>query len=139
MSSSTSSEIVVEAKNLGKAFQLYAHRNDWLKQVLFGWWKAYFKPFWVLRDVSLEVKKGESIGIPAVKPSALQDPTGCGDAYRAGLLFGLSRGLSWAETGRLAALLGSIKIAHRGTQNHHFTPASLAQAFHAAFGHTLSI
>ncbi|MBP6768450.1 MAG: ABC transporter ATP-binding protein [Reyranella sp.] len=63
MSSSTSSEIVVEAKNLGKAFQLYAHRNDWLKQVLFGWWKAYFKPFWVLRDISLEVKKGESIGI----------------------------------------------------------------------------
>jgi lipopolysaccharide transport system ATP-binding protein len=63
MSSSTSSEIVVEAKNLGKAFQLYAHRNDWLKQVLLGWWKAYFKPFWVLRDISLEVKKGESIGI----------------------------------------------------------------------------
>jgi lipopolysaccharide transport system ATP-binding protein len=63
MSSSTSSEIVVEAKNLGKAFQLYAHRNDWLKQVLFGWWKAYFKPFWVLRDISLEVRKGESIGI----------------------------------------------------------------------------
>jgi len=63
MSSSTSSEVVVEAKNLGKAFQLYAHRNDWLKQVLFGWWKAYFKPFWVLRDISLEVRKGESIGI----------------------------------------------------------------------------
>ncbi len=83
--------------------------------------------------------KGESISIPAVKPSALQDPTGCGDAYRAGLLFGLSRGLPWTETGRLAALLGSIKIAHRGTQNHHFTPTSLAQAFRAAFGHALSI
>ena len=63
MSSSTSSEVVVEAKHLGKAYQLYAHRNDWLKQVLFGWWKSYFKPFWVLRDVSVEVRRGESIGI----------------------------------------------------------------------------
>ena len=63
MSSSTSSEVVVEAKHLGKAFQLYAHRNDWLKQVLLGWWKSYFKPFWVLRDISLEVRRGESIGI----------------------------------------------------------------------------
>ena len=63
MSSSTSSEIVVEAKHLGKAYQLYAHRNDWLKQVLFGWWKAYFKPFWVLRDIDISVKRGESIGV----------------------------------------------------------------------------
>ena len=83
--------------------------------------------------------KGESISIPAVKPSALQDPTGCGDAYRAGVQFDLAPGLPWTETGRLAALLGSIKIAHRGTQNHHFTPTSLAQAFRAAFGHALSI
>jgi lipopolysaccharide transport system ATP-binding protein len=63
MSSSTSSEIVVEAKHLGKAYQLYAHRNDWLKQVLFGWWKNYFKPFWVLRDIDISVKRGESIGV----------------------------------------------------------------------------
>ena len=63
MSSSTSSEIVVEAKHLGKAYQLYAHRSDWLKQVLFGWWKAYFKPFWVLRDIDLSVRRGESIGV----------------------------------------------------------------------------
>ena len=83
--------------------------------------------------------KGESIAIPSVKPPALLDPTGCGDAYRAGLLFGLSRGLPWAETGRLAALLGSIKIAHRGTQNHQFSPTSLAQEFRAGFGQALSI
>ena len=62
MSSSTSSEIIVEASHLGKAYQLYAHRNDWLKQVLFGWWKMYFKPFWVLRDIDLKVQRGESIG-----------------------------------------------------------------------------
>jgi len=63
MSSSTSSDIVVQAKHLGKAYQLYARRNDWLKQVMFGWWKSYFKPFWVLRDINLQVRRGESIGI----------------------------------------------------------------------------
>ena len=63
MSSSTSSDIVIQAKHLGKAFQLYARRNDWLKQVMFGWWKSYFKPFWVLRDITLQVHRGDSIGI----------------------------------------------------------------------------
>ena len=63
MSSSTSSEVVVRARHLGKAYQLYARRSDWLKQVMFGWWKSYFKPFWVLRDIDLDVYRGESIGI----------------------------------------------------------------------------
>lgn len=81
----------------------------------------------------------EHLDIPAVRPAAVLDPTGCGDAYRAGLLHGISRGLPWADTGRLAALLGSIKIAHRGTQNHAFTAASLKQEFHAAFGHALRL
>jgi lipopolysaccharide transport system ATP-binding protein len=64
MSSSTSSDIVVEAKHLGKAYQLYARRNDWLKQVVFGWAtsKPYFKPFPVLRDINLAIQRGESIG-----------------------------------------------------------------------------
>ena len=63
MSLSTSSDIVVRTKSLGKAYQLYARRNDWLMQVMFGWWKSFFKPFWVLRDIDLEVHRGESIGI----------------------------------------------------------------------------
>jgi len=63
MSSSTSSEVVVRARHLGKAYQLYARRGDWLKQVMLGWWKSYYKPFWVLRDVNLDVHRGESIGI----------------------------------------------------------------------------
>ncbi|MEJ2465055.1 MAG: PfkB family carbohydrate kinase, partial [Candidatus Thiodiazotropha sp.] len=46
------------------------------------------------------------------------DPTGCGDAYRAGLLFGLMNGMDWETTGRIAALMGAIKIEHAGTQNH---------------------
>jgi adenosine kinase len=82
---------------------------------------------------------GERFDIPAVKPRAVLDPTGCGDAYRAGLLHGIARGLSWGDTGRLASLLGGLKIAHKGTQNHSFTPASLAREFHAAFGHDLRL
>ena len=82
---------------------------------------------------------GEQIEIPAVKPRAILDPTGCGDAYRAGLLYGITRELPWADTGRLASLLGAIKIAHKGTQNHRFTPASIAQEFQAAFGYELRL
>lgn len=80
---------------------------------------------------------GNKISIPAVPPAALADPTGCGDAYRAGILYGLQAGWDWERTGRLASLLGSIKIAHRGPQNHHFTRDSLAQQFRAAFGSDL--
>ena len=82
---------------------------------------------------------GEMIEIPAVAPAAILDPTGCGDSYRAGLLYGLLNGMSWNDTGRLAALIGSIKIAHRGTQNHQFTPASLDDQFEAAFGYRLGL
>jgi len=81
----------------------------------------------------------EVIDIPAVKAQALLDPTGCGDAYRAGLLYGLLNDMNWADTGRLAALLGSIKIAHRGTQNHHFTTEGLDDQFEAAFGYRLGL
>jgi adenosine kinase len=77
---------------------------------------------------------GRVIEIPSVAPVRLVDPTGCGDAYRAGLLYGLMRGFDWEQTGRLASLLGAIKIAQQGTQNHHFTPATLAAAYRAAFG-----
>jgi len=81
--------------------------------------------------------EGKRIDIPAVPvdASADLDPTGCGDAYRAGLLYGLTNDLSWESTGRLASLLGAIKIVHKGAQNHVFTPASIADQFEAAFGY----
>ena len=78
---------------------------------------------------------GRQIDIPAVRPTAVMDPTGCGDAYRAGLLFGLERGMDWETTGRIASLLGSIKIASPGTQNHRFDAASFAQQFEDRFGY----
>lgn len=77
--------------------------------------------------------------IPAVKPTAVLDPTGCGDAYRAGLLYGLQNDMSWPDTGRLAAVLGALKVASRGTQNHVFTPAEVNDLFAATFGYRLEL
>jgi adenosine kinase len=61
---------------------------------------------------------GQRIEIPCVEAEAVVDPTGCGDAYRAGLLYGIARGWDWQTCGRLASVMGSIKIASRGGQNH---------------------
>lgn len=82
--------------------------------------------------------QGRVLSIPAVTPQAVVDPTGCGDAYRAGLLFGLEHGLDWETTGRMASLLGALKIATPGTQNHQFTPESFAIQFKETFGYLLS-
>ena len=77
---------------------------------------------------------GEHHRIPAVQAANVVDPTGCGDAYRAGLLFGITNGLDWPTSGRIASLLGAIKIASQGGQNHRFTPQEFDQQFEAAFG-----
>jgi adenosine kinase len=80
--------------------------------------------------------QGQVIDIPAAQPNAINDPTGCGDAYRAGLLYGLMNELDWEVTGRIASLLGAIKIEHHGTQNHRFDMASFQQRYHENFGHS---
>ncbi|MBQ5939966.1 MULTISPECIES: carbohydrate kinase family protein [unclassified Massilia] len=79
---------------------------------------------------------GEHHRIPAVPAAEVLDPTGCGDAYRAGLLYGIVNGLDWPTSGRIASLLGSIKIARQGAQNHSFTKEEFDQRFEAAFGYT---
>jgi adenosine kinase len=80
---------------------------------------------------------GREVRIPAVRADAVVDPTGCGDAYRAGLVYGLMNGLDWDTTGRIAALLGAIKIAHAGTQAHSFSMDEFSDRFRAAFGRAL--
>jgi adenosine kinase len=80
---------------------------------------------------------GRIIEVPAVRPTQVIDPTGCGDAYRAGLLYGLMRGIDWETTGRIASLLGSLKIATNGTQNHKLAPGEFNESFHAAFQYRL--
>lgn len=81
--------------------------------------------------------QGREHVIPAAPPSSIVDPTGCGDAYRAGLIYGLMNGLDWDTTGRIASLMGALKIAHAGTQNHRFTRMEFLDHFRAAFGREL--
>jgi len=77
---------------------------------------------------------GRTIRLPAVKPVSVTDPTGCGDAYRAGLLYGIVHGWDWERAGRLAATLGSLKIASRGAQNHVVNRDVVARLYHEQFG-----
>jgi adenosine kinase len=81
--------------------------------------------------------EGKCIAIPPVPAAKVVDPTGCGDAFRGGLLFGLENNMDWEITGRLASLMGSIKIAHQGPQNHQMSKEQIATQFKSAFGFTL--
>lgn len=76
---------------------------------------------------------GYHFEIPAAKTTAPTDPTGCGDAYRAGILYGLAHAMDWETTGRIASLLGAIKIEHHGTQNHSFELAGFWDRFKENF------
>jgi len=78
--------------------------------------------------------QGQMIEIPAARPRVLADPTGCGDAYRAGILYGLQRGLDWQTTGRIASLMGAIKMEHHGTQHHRLTQTELRARYRDNFG-----
>jgi adenosine kinase len=80
---------------------------------------------------------GKRHEIPSVAADRVVDPTGCGDAYRAGLLHGIERGWDWTLTGQLASVLGSIKIAHRGAQNHAPSRADIEARYRKAFGEAL--
>jgi len=79
--------------------------------------------------------EGTSYHVPVVEAERITDPTGCGDAYRAGMLFGLMNGLDMQTTGRIASLMGSLKIASAGTQNHEFTLTEFKRRFKQEFGY----
>ena len=79
----------------------------------------------------------EVFQIPAAKEAAVVDPTGCGDAYRAGVIFGIMRGDTWPTIGRMASLMGALKLASPGTQNQHFTYAEFAAQFNEQFAYGL--
>lgn len=77
---------------------------------------------------------GRRYDIPCVGAEQILDPTGCGDAYRSGLLYGIANGYDWEKTGRLAAVMGAIKIASRGGQNHQPSREEIGERYRRAFG-----
>jgi adenosine kinase len=79
--------------------------------------------------------KEKRLEIPVAKSEIIKDPTGCGDAYRAGLLYGLMNSMDWETTGRLASLMGMINIEENGTQNHSFTKNEMEEWFKEKFGY----
>jgi adenosine kinase len=79
----------------------------------------------------------QRIDIPVAPVSAMNDPTGCGDAFRAGLLYGLMNDLDWKTIGRIAALMGAIKIEHHGTQNHEFSVEEFRVRYRQSFAEEL--
>jgi adenosine kinase len=76
---------------------------------------------------------GECISVPVATIDATLDPTGCGDAYRSGLLYGLTNQLDWPTTGRIAALMGAIKIETKGPQNYKIDKSVFNQRFTQTF------
>ena len=80
---------------------------------------------------------GKTYDIPPAHERRVTDPTGCGDAYRAALISSLQRGMDLATAGRVASLMGALKIEHPGTQNQRFTYAEFAEQFRQQFGYSL--
>jgi adenosine kinase len=132
----------------GKDLKRFVEQATWVAVNDYEWQMIQQKTGWTESDVTqlaeaLIVTRGEKgsiihtkggpIEIPSAPVKAVVDPTGCGDAYRAGLIHGLLHGLDWQTTGRIASLMGAIKIESLGTQNHKFTPAEFQQRLAAAF------
>jgi adenosine kinase len=80
---------------------------------------------------------GQRIDIPVVKPVREADPTGVGDAYRAGIIKGMSLGLPWETIGRMGSLAATYVLECPGTQNHSYTWAEFATRYYENFGDTL--
>ena len=79
----------------------------------------------------------KTVEIPATKPRKIEDPTGCGDAYRAGVIYGLQNNMDWQTIGNIASLMGTIKVECAGTQKHTFTRDEFNDRFRDSFGYEL--
>jgi adenosine kinase len=127
----------------------FVSQATWVAVNEYEWQMLQQKTGWTVKDVlsqvdalivtlgsqgsTIHTRDGE-ITIPCAAPKAVVDPTGCGDAYRAGILHGLLHGLDWETTGRIASLMGAIKIETRGPQNHRFTRTEFEQRLATSFG-----
>jgi len=115
--------------------QLLQQRTGWSAEDIASRVKAYI--ITLGPRGSLIHTDGEVIEIPPARERQVVDPTGCGDAYRAGLIFGIMKGWQWKTIGRMASLMGALKVEHPGTQNQYFTYAEFAAAFEEQFGYKL--
>lgn len=133
-----------DAKDLAR----FVEQATWVAVNDYEWQLIQQKTGWTESDVTARVEalivtrgadgsiihtKGGPIEIPCAKPKAVVDPTGCGDAYRAGLIHGLLHGLDWPTTGRIASLMGALKIETLGTQNHTFSRDEFQRLLATAF------
>jgi adenosine kinase len=127
----------------------FIEQATWVAVNDYEWQMLQQKTGWTASDIASRVKAlivtrgaegsviyagGRTLAVPCAKPRSVVDPTGCGDAYRAGLIHGLLHGLDWQTSGRLASLLGAIKIESRGPQNHVFTRAEFLRRYVENFG-----
>lgn len=137
----------------GDELKAFIGQATWVAVNDYEWHLMQEKSGWSVSDVTERVKalivtrgargsvihtKARTIEIPSATAREVVDPTGCGDAYRAGLLHGLLAGFNWELTGRLASLMGAIKIESRGTQNHRFTPEEFERRFMNEFEMSLA-
>jgi len=136
----------------GEDFKRFISIADWLALNDYEWHLLQERTGWTVADCMKHVKaliitrggegseihaNGRVHHIPCAKAREVVDPTGCGDAYRAGLIHGILRGFDWDTTGRIASLMGAIKISVRGTQNHSFSLPEFAQLYAESFGQPL--
>ena len=123
-----SSDLAIRCSGLGKAYQLYARRPDQVKQMLFGSFRRFYQEYWVLRDIDLEVERGESVGIigrnGAGKTTLLRllcgitQPT-CGELIvtgRVAPILALGAAFDWEMTGRQNVLIGSAVLGLRRSE-----------------------
>ena len=137
----------------GKEFREFVEQATWVAVNDYEWQLLKDRTGWDVADLKERVKAlivtrgaegsiiytdaGDYV-IPAATPAAVNDPTGCGDAFRAGLLHGITAGYDWETTGRIASLMGAIKIECHGTQNHSFSPDEFSSLFRENFGTALT-
>jgi adenosine kinase len=136
----------------GEDLARFVDQATWVTVNDYEWGMIQQKTGWTVKDVTQRVEalivtlggKGSvihtrdgDIEIACAKTKSVVDPTGCGDAYRAGLLHGLLHGLDWRATGEIASLMGAIKIESLGTQNHRFTAAEFEARLRQSFASRL--
>jgi adenosine kinase len=114
---------------------LLQERTGWNEQDIVSRVKAYIC---TRGPKGAEILTAErKFDVPPAHERRVTDPTGCGDAFRAGLIFGIEKGYDWMTIGRIGNLMGALKVEHPGTQNQRFDYDEFAEQFKQQFGYAL--